>query len=198
MHIEPTHNFLGEEIILENDRVKLTPLKEEDFNQLKDLAFEPQIWEKGLVKMEDEIDLKKYIQTALDERRAGASYPFLIFDKRSNAVAGSTRFGAISLPNKRMEIGWTWIHPRFQGTGLNKAMKLAMLEFAFETLKVNRIEQKTDLINLQSQGAMTKLGATKEGIFRRHSVTWTGRIRDSIFFSYILEEWPEIKARFFT
>ena len=197
MNLQPTRDFLQEEIVLENSRARLTPLKEEDFDLLKDVAFEPQIWEKGLVKMEDEGDLKKYLQTALEERRVGASYPFLIYDKKFGAVAGSTRFGAISLPHKRMEIGWTWLHPRFQGTGLNKAVKMAMLEFAFEVLKINRIEQKTDLINLQSQGAMIKLGATREGVFRRHCLTWTGRVRDSVFFSYILEEWPNIKARFF-
>ena len=194
----PIRNFLIEDLTLENDRARLTVLKESDIEWLRPIAFHPQIWEKGLTKVETEEELRQYIQAALDERAGGNSYAFLIFDKKSNEAAGSTRFGNISLPNKRLEIGWTWMHPKFQGSGLNKAIKLVMLEFAFEVLKVNRVEQKTDLINLQSQKAMTKLGAFREGVFRRHCVTRSGRIRDSVYFSYILEEWPAIKAQYFS
>jgi len=195
--MNPVRNFLLEDIILENSRARLTPLKASDFTVLEEVAYHPQLWEKGLTKISTPDELKTYIDAALEERKYGQSYPFLIFDKSTNEPAGSTRFGAISLPNKRLEIGWTWMHPKFQGTGLNKAIKLEMLQFAFEVLKVNRVEQKTDLINLQSQKAMAKLGAHREGIFRRHCVTWTGRIRDSVYFSYILEEWPETKERYF-
>ncbi len=142
-------------------------------------------------------DLQKYIGIALEERLAKASYPFLIFDKQMNCAAGSTRFGSISIPNKRVEIGWTWTHPKHHGTGLNKACKYLLLQFAFEVLKVNRVELKTDVLNQQSRKAILKIGATEEGIFRRHQVTSTGRIRDSVFFSIINTEWENIKNTIF-
>src|SRR5207302_8573385 len=109
-----------EEIILENERARLTPLKKADFNELDKIAYEPQIWQWGMSDLKDQKDLRNYIDTALHERANKQSYPFLIFDKLTNSVAGSTRLGSVSIPNKRVEIGWTWIHPRHQGTSLNK------------------------------------------------------------------------------
>ena len=190
-------NFCNEEIILENERARLTLLKPGDNSALKEIAYAPVIWEWGMSNLKESDDLRAYIDIALKERKNNESYPFLIFDKEMNAVAGSTRFGSISAPNKRIEIGWTWIHPRHQGSGLNKACKFLLLKFAFETLNVNRVELKTDVLNQQSRKAIAKIGATEEGIFRKHQVTSTGRERDSIYFSIIKNEWPEIKSRIF-
>lgn len=190
-------NFFTEEIVLENERAKLTPLQDKDDLVLTEIAYEPQIWELGMSNLKEPSDLRAYIDTALSERQNKVSYPFLIFDKKMNCVAGSTRFGSISVPNKRVEIGWTWIHPRHQGSGLNKACKFLLLTFAFETLLVNRVELKTDVLNQQSRKAIAKIGAREEGIFRKHQVTATGRERDSIFFSIIRDEWPEIKNSVF-
>jgi RimJ/RimL family protein N-acetyltransferase len=190
-------NFFTEEIVLENERARLTPLRDTDDLVLAEIAYEPQIWEWGMSNLKEPADLRVYIDTALTERQNKVSYPFLIFDKKMNCAAGSTRFGSISVPNKRVEIGWTWLHPRHQGSGLNKACKFLLLKFAFETLLVNRVELKTDVLNQQSRKAITKIGAREEGIFRKHQVTVTGRERDSIFFSIIRDEWPEIKNRVF-
>ena len=191
-------NFFGSDIILENKRARLTPLKITDVEELEKVAYDPQIWKLGMSDIRERKDLAAYIETALSERERRQSYPFLIFDRQSGAVAGSTRFGNISLENKRVEIGWTWMHPEFQGTGLNKSCKFLLLQFAFETLQLNRVELKTDILNQQSRKAMRKIGATEEGIFRRHSVTSSGRIRDSIFFSIIREDWPGIKNTIFS
>jgi N-acetyltransferase len=190
-------NFFNEEIILENERAKLTPLKKDDHAVLAEIAYAPQMWEWGMSILKESADLRAYINTALNERENKASYPFLIFDKQMNCAAGSTRFASISVPNKRVEIGWTWIHPKHQGAALNKACKFLLLRFAFETLHVNRVELKTDVLNQQSRKAIAKTGATEEGIFRKHQVTSAGRERDSIFFSIINNEWPEIKTRIF-
>ncbi|MDB5222700.1 MAG: GCN5-related N-acetyltransferase [Chitinophagaceae bacterium] len=190
-------NFFESEIILENERAKLTPLKTGDLSELDKIAYEPSIWQLGMSNLKAQDDLKEYIDVALKERAAKTAYPFLIFDKQTNSVAGSTRYGNISFSHKRLEIGWTWIHPRHQGTGLNKACKFLLLQFAFEQLHFNRVELKTDVLNQQSQKAMRKIGATEEGIFRRHSVTSSGRIRDSIFFSIINDEWQDIKDSIF-
>ncbi|HUS01217.1 MAG TPA: GNAT family protein [Chitinophagaceae bacterium] len=190
-------NFFDSEIILENERAKLAPLNVADLHQLATVAYEPSIWQLGMSNIREEKDLKEYIDVALKERSAKLSYPFLIFDLQTNSVAGSTRYLNISFPHKRLEIGSTWIHPRHQATGLNKACKFLLLQFAFETLQFNRVELKTDVLNQQSQKAMRKIGAKEEGIFRSHSITSGGRIRDSIFFSIIKDEWPEIKDSIF-
>ena len=189
--------FFKEQFILENKRAKLTPLQKDDLSRLDKVAYDPQIWKLGMSNIKEPKDLEAYINTALKERENKLSYPFLIFDKQNNSVAGSTRFRNISFEHKRLEIGWTWMHPKFQGTGLNKACKFLLLQFAFEVLQFNRVELKTDLLNQQSQKAMKKIGAKEEGIFRKHQITSSGRIRDSIFFSIINNEWEEIKKTIF-
>lgn len=191
------NNFFDKEVILENVRGRLTPLKPDDIYELEKIAYEPSIWQLGMSYIKEQKDLKEYIDIALKEKVAKTAYPFLIFDKHTNSVAGSTRYGNISFPQKRLEIGWTWIHPIHQGTGLNKACKFLLLQFAFEILQMNRVELKTDVLNKQSQKAMRKIGAKEEGIFRRHSVTSAGRVRDSIFFSIVNDEWIEIKSTIF-
>lgn len=191
------NNFFSKDFILENGSARLTPLQAEDIQHLDKIAYEPSIWKLGMSDIKDEKDLKEYIAVALKERTSKSAYPFLIFDKQTNAVAGSTRFGNISFSNKKLEIGWTWVHPAFQGTGLNKACKFLLLQFAFEKLKFNRVELKTDVLNQQSQKAMRKIGAKEEGIFRRHQITSSGRVRDSIFFSIINDEWNDLKKTIF-
>ena len=190
-------DLFREEIILENEIARLTPLNENDFSELNKIAYDPRIWEWGMSNVVNAGDLQKYISVALEERSAKASYPFLIFDKKMNCVAGSTRFVSISIPNNRVEIGWTWIHPKHHGTGLNKACKYLLLQFAFEMLKVNRVELKTDVLNLQSRKAILKIGAIEEGVFRKYQVTSTGRVRDSVYFSIINIEWENIKNTIF-
>ncbi len=190
-------DFFNKEITLENDRVRLTPLTSLDLQELEKVAYEPSLWKLGMSNIKEQKDLEEYVDIALKERNMNVAYPFLIFDKQTNSVAGSTRYGNISFPNKRLEIGWTWIHPKHQGTGLNKACKFLLLQYAFEELQFNRVELKTDILNQQSQKAMRKIGAKEEGIFRSHSISSSGRVRDSIFFSIIKEEWQQIKASIF-
>lgn len=191
------NNFFDTEILLENERARLTPLKADDIDELDKVAYEPSIWQLGMSNIKEQKDLEEYIDIALKEKAVKTSYPFLIFDKQTNSVAGSTRYANISFQHKKLEIGWTWIHPKHQGTGLNKACKFLLLQYAFEQLKFNRVELKTDILNQQSQKAMRKIGAKEEGIFRCHSITSSGRIRDTIFFSIINNEWKEIKTSIF-
>lgn len=189
--------FFDQYIVLENQRVRMTPLKEDDFELLDSIAYHPAIWSVGMSNLQKPEDLRSYIQAALLEREQHLSYPFLIFDKQKNRVAGSTRFGNISFVNKKLEIGWTWLHPDFQRTGLNKACKFLLLQFVFEKLGFNRVEIKTDAINYQSQQAILHIGAKEEGIFRKHQITSEGRVRDSIYYSIINDEWPTIKTTIF-
>lgn len=142
-------------------------------------------------------DVRTYIEQAGANRALGTEYAFAIYDKQTRAWAGSTRYMAIVPEHKRLEIGSTWIGKDFQGTGLNPACKHLLLSFAFEMLECNRVELKTSSKNLQSQQAMRKLGAVQEGLFRAHMVNKDGTLRDSMYFSYIAAEWPDVEKRCF-
>lgn len=189
--------LLQTEVVLENQRALLRPLRSDDAGLLESVAFEPTIWTLGMDALTNRTELEKYIARAMDERARGVSYPFIIFDKNAQRWAGSSRYGNISQENKRVEIGWTWIGKDFQGTGLNKACKFELFRFAFEKLGCNRVELKTDALNQRSRKAMKKVGCVEEGTLRAHQITSKGRIRDSVFFSITHNEWPQVKASVF-
>jgi len=192
-----SNDFFEQEHILENERARLEPLTESHFQLLLPIALHTELWEFTGAKVRSEADFKRYFDTALAERKAGNSYPFAIFDKLNNHYAGCTRYGNISFANKRVEIGWTWYHPALQRSGINKACKFLLLSFGFETLQLNRIELKTSVLNLKSQGAMLKIGAVKEGLLRSHMINEDGLVRDTVYFSFIATEWPVIKETIF-
>ena len=191
-----TDNFFKEEIILENKRVRLEPLQLQHYIKLLPIALEKELWIFTSNFVDSEADFRRYFDNALAERKAGLGYPFVVYDKQTGQYAGCTRFGSISFMHKRVEIGWTWYHPNFHGTGLNKACKLLLLNYGFDTLNLNRIELKTSLLNLKSQAAILKIGAVKEGIFRNHLITERGIVRDTVYFSFIKEEWQTTKEHF--
>jgi len=182
---------------LENERSKLEPLTEVHYEHLLPIAMHKELWEFTGAKVKNEADFRKYFDTALVERKSGRSYPFAIFDKQQNQYAGCTRYANISFPDKRLEIGWTWYHPALQRSGINKATKILLLSFGFDQLNLNRIELKTSLLNLKSQGAMLKIGAIKEGVLRRHSINEDGLVRDTVYFSFIATEWSQVKKNIF-
>lgn len=184
-------------IILENDIARLEPLEEKHFQLLLPVALNIELWEFTGAYITNEEDFRKYFDTALQERTDNASYPFAIYDKRINEYVGCTRYANISLPNKRLEIGWTWYHPKVQRTGINKNCKFLLLNYGFNVLDLNRIELKTSHLNLKSQGAMLKIGAVKEGVLRRHLINDRGMVRDTVYFSFIKEDWPQIKQTIF-
>lgn len=193
-----TYHFFEEEHLLENSRVRLEPLQQQHYAFLLPIAMEKELWQFSSTNVNNEADFKRYFNTALAEKKAGLAYPFAIYDKQTRQYAGSTRYGNISFLHKKAEIGWTWYHPTLQGTGLNKACKSLLLNFGFDTLQLNRIELKTCLLNLKSQAAILKTGAVKEGILRNHMVTENGKLRDTVYFSFIKEEWPATKQKNFT
>ena len=139
--------------------------------------------------------MRNYVETALSEQAKGASLAFATRERSTGKIIGSTRFGNIDVPNKHVEIGWTWLSPEWQRTYVNTEAKLLMLTHAFEVWKCIRVEFKTDALNEKSRNAIERLGAKQEGIFRNHMITETGRFRDSVYFSIIEVEWPEIKSR---
>jgi len=190
-------NFFDSSIILEDELVRIEPLEEAHYQLLLPTAMQKEIWEFTTAKVYSPEDFRKYFDTALSEKQQKRSYPFAYFNKQTQQYVGSTRYGNIDFANKRVEIGWTWIHPQMQGTGFNKHCKFLLLSYGFEQLQLNRIELKTSHLNLKSQNAMLKIGAVREGIFRNHIINEDGSIRHSHFFSFIKEEWPAIKQSVF-
>ena len=188
-----TDNFFEDALTIENSRARLEPLQPYHYLKLLPIALEKELWLFTSNFVDNEVDFKRYFDNALTERKAGLSYPFAVYDKISGQYAGSTRYGNISFLHKKLEIGWTWYHPNFQGTGLNKACKVLLLDHGFDVLNLNRIEIKTSSLNLKSQAAILKIGAVKEGIFRNHLITERGILRDTIYYSFIKEEWQAIR-----
>lgn len=177
-------------IILENDRVLLRPLEANDLDNLLEFSLnEPEIWTYSLVPVNGKENLRSYIQTALEAREAKREFPFIVFDKLQGKYAGCTRFYDIQILNKSVQLGYTWYGKQFQGTGLNKQCKFLLLEFAFETLQMERVEFRADNNNERSKAAMKSIGCTIEGILRKNVPTQNGGRRDSIILSILKDEW---------
>jgi RimJ/RimL family protein N-acetyltransferase len=140
-------------------------------------------------------DFQLLVEKAFEEQERGESVVFATIERSSEKVIGSTRFMNIDRVNRRVEIGSTWIAPAWQRTAMNTEAKYLMLLHAFEVWQCIRVELKTDALNQKSRNAILRIGAKEEGTLRRHLITWTGRIRDSVYFSILDSEWPEAKAR---
>ncbi|MDP5275291.1 GNAT family N-acetyltransferase [Chengkuizengella axinellae] len=190
--------FFKQAFTLENQRTKLVPFSDQYYDGLSKIIFETANRKYVVGQIFSEEDLRKYIRSTLKEKVNHQSYPFIIIDKRTNEIAGSTRFGHINFVNKRLEIGWTWIGEKFRGTGLNQACKFELLQFAFEEMCFRRVQFSADIDNVRSQKAIQKLGAKKEGVFRDNYINAVGESRDDVYFSIIASEWEEIKYNYFS
>lgn len=182
-------------ITLEGKHVRLEPLTMEHHAALWEIAKDHELWRWTASDIRTPEDLRRYMETALAEQTEGRSLPFATIARAAAQVVGSTRFGNIDRLNRRVEIGWTWIGRAWQRTALNSEAKLLMLTHAFETLGCMRVELKTDALNQPSRAAIARLGAKEEGTFRKHIVTQLGRVRDTVYYSILDEEWPGVKAR---
>ncbi len=179
-------------LILENEHVLLRPLEESDIENLLEIAInEPETWKYSLVSAHGKENLTQYIQKAIEARINNTELPFIVYDKKSKKYAGSTRFYDIRMDFKTLLLGYTWYGKNYRGTGLNKHCKLLLLQFAFETLGVKRVEFRADTNNALSIAAMKSIGCTVEGILRSHLPVELGqqKRRDSIILSILSEEW---------
>jgi RimJ/RimL family protein N-acetyltransferase len=180
---------------LVGDAVRLVPL---DHAHADDLIVAVEAdglmasWVTALPRRED---MAAYIATAQAWQRAGHALAFAVIERASGRAVGSTRFGAYEPAHRRVEIGWTWLARRLHGSVINTEMKWLMLRYAFEALRLMRVEFKTDVLNDQSRTALGKIGAREEGVLRKHMLMQDGRVRDSIYFSITDDEWPEVDAR---
>jgi RimJ/RimL family protein N-acetyltransferase len=184
-------------IILENERVLLRPLVQEDAVYLSAyVKDEPTLWKYALTPITTAEAFDQYIRTAIETRGLKTAYPFIVFDKLQNKFVGSTRFYDIQLDHSSTQLGYTWYSESTWGTGLNEHCKFLLLSHAFETIGFERVEFRADNRNKRSIAAMQKIGCTIEGILRNHLPTSDGTRRDSIVLSMLKKEWPTIKAGF--
>lgn len=180
-------------VVLENKDIILEPLTLNHVDELLPVAINPELWLLTTVVIRSREDLYSYISKALEEKEKGTALPFAIKIKATGEYVGSTRFGNIDISNKRVEIGWTWIGVSWQRSFVNTGMKLLMLQHAFEVWGCNRVELKTDALNTRSRNAILRIGAKEEGTLRNHMIVFDGRIRDSVYFSIISDEWSSVK-----
>jgi RimJ/RimL family protein N-acetyltransferase len=187
MQIEP--------VTLEGTHVRLEPLRLDHVDALCEVGLDAEIWRWTTSHAADRDQMRDYVETALRWQAEGTAVPFATVDLASGTVAGSTRFANIDRPNRRVEIGWTWLGRPFQRTACNTEAKYLMLRHAFESWRCLRVEFKTDALNERSRAALLRIGAREEGTLRKHMITASGRVRDSAYYSILDEEWPAVKSR---
>jgi len=182
-------------LILEGTHVRLEPLRRQHEELFWEVAKDnlEEIFRWFPYSMRTPEDFRAAVSKAFQEQERGESIVFATVERGSQRVVGSTRFMNIDRNNRRVEIGSTWIAPPWQRTAINTEAKYLMLRHAFEEWKYFRVELKTDALNQKSRNAILRIGAKEEGTLRRHVATWTGRVRDSVYFSILDNEWPEVK-----
>ncbi|VWC88072.1 GCN5 family N-acetyltransferase [Burkholderia lata] len=181
--------------ILTGERVELRPLDSSDRHALLDAAADGQLWNLKVTVVPGPETIDAYIDTALQGRATGTVMPFAIVDRASGRVIGSTRFWKIDRKNRKLEIGHTWLSESAQRTRANTEAKWLLLGYAFDVMHCVRVQFTTDELNEKSRAAILRLGAKQEGIVRHERIMPDGRKRNSVRFSIIDDEWPEVRAR---
>lgn len=185
-----------EPVTLTGKIVTLLPLSEEHIPSLANVGLEPKIWHyMRYGKVETVEQLTEWVRGILEQQAHGTDLPFTVIYQASGEAVGCTRYLNIELQDHSLEIGGTWYGLDYQGTLVNTECKYLLIRHAFEVLGCVRVWLKTDLRNLRSQRAIEKLGAVKEGVLRNHMLLPNGHIRDSVIYSLIPEEWPDVKKK---
>ena len=182
-------------VTLKGEHTRLEPLTRPHQEGLIAAAGEGELWNSVVTVVPKRETVAEYVAAALAGQARGSELPFVIIRKSSGTVVGTTRFYEIEPNDRRVAIGYTWVSLSAQRTAINTEAKLLLLAHAFEHWQFNRVEFITDVLNQQSRAAILRLGAKQEGILRSHMVMPGGRVRDSVCFSIIVEEWPEVKAK---
>jgi N-acetyltransferase len=182
------------QITLTGTHVELQPLQREHASALLDAAADGELWNLKVTNVPGPDTVETYIDTALAGRDAGSVIPFTIVRKSTGEVVGSTRFWKVDRANRKLEIGHTWLAQSTQKSAINTEAKLLLLTYAFEVLDCVRVQFTTDELNEKSRAAILRLGAVQEGIVRHERIMPDGRKRNSVRFSIIDSEWPQVKA----
>jgi RimJ/RimL family protein N-acetyltransferase len=185
-----------EPIVLHGRGVVLEPLNERRHRvNLAAAISDGELWNIAETIVPHPDDIQRFFADAGRALQDGRELAFATIDTHTGKVCGSTRFRMFDSAHRRVEIGFTFLSASSQRTHVNTAAKLAMFEHAFDTWGMNRVELLTDVRNARSRNAITRLGATQEGVLRRHMVRRDGHVRDSVIFSVIAAEWPSIRER---
>lgn len=173
----------------ETDRVLLRPISLEDLDEMTPLCASSEMWYYFTADLSSKDELEKWIKEAISLPKRLA---LTIIDKATGKIAGSTSLNNYSENDTRIEIGWTWVAKEFQGTGLNAHVKNILLNYCFAEAGIERVELKTDVLNMPARKAMQKIGLVEEGILRSHTLMTNNRRRDTLYYSLLIKEWKQL------
>ena len=159
------------------------------------LTADPKLWIYFTSDLSVASELEQWVESGVTQTKAGQRLAFTIIDINTGTVMGSTSLGNISYHDKRIEIGWTWLGREFQGKGINDEVKRLLLEYCFNELQFERVELKTDVLNMPARKALLRIGFKEEGILRSHTLMTHGRRRDTIYYSMLKSEWDGLKSK---
>lgn len=180
-------------VVLETELALLRPLHVDDTDALLAAAGDGRLWELWYTQVPDADSVASYVAEALREQQLGRALPFVVVERASGQVVGTTRYCNADAANRRLEIGYTWYASRCQRTALNTQCKLALLQHAFEVLDCVAVEFRTHWHNQQSRAAIARLGAKQDGVLRNHRLEPDGARRDTVVFSILDSEWPSVR-----
>jgi N-acetyltransferase len=190
--------FFPGDFSLETPRVLLRVVKPEDHDTLLPLTKDKTIWQYFRNDLSDENNFKTWINKLLREKEEEKRVPFVLIDKHTYEVCGSASYLNISFPEKRLEIGSVWLGTAFMGTGVIRPIFFALLSYAFEVMKMERVEVRVDNLNERAKAAYLKVGMIPEGVLRSVDIVHGSRRRDVLYLSILRSEWEERKNHFFT
>lgn len=179
--------------LLENEFVQMRPVAHSDRAAMRELARDGQIWRYFVSRVDTDEEFEAFFSGMLGDQTSGVRAVYVVVDKATGNIAGSMSFGNMLEKDARLEIGWSWLGEAFRGKGINRWAKFLLLQHAFETLGAQRVEFKTDVLNLQARAGLRNIGAREEGVLRSFNYMPGGRRRDAIFYSVLAGEWPAIK-----
>lgn len=185
------------DLILQTGKVMLRAIEENDFDPFFELGQDENMWQYFTLNLGNKDHLRRWVDQAYADKEADTRRPFTIIEKSSGKIAGSMSMGNISMHDLRLEIGWSWLGKEFRGTQVNRHAKYAMMRYAFDELNFERVEFKTDVLNVRARKGLEKIGGREEGVLRSHMTMWNNRRRDSVYYSVLKNEWPELKQTIF-
>ncbi|MEZ9707729.1 GNAT family N-acetyltransferase [Vibrio breoganii] len=178
---------------MESKKIKLVPLKREHADALVIAASDGELWNLWFTSVPSAETVSRYIDTALEQQALGVAVPFVVIEKSTGHIIGSTRFCNADPVHHRVEIGYTWYASRYQKTSVNTECKLLLLSHAFESLEAIAVEFRTSWHNQASRAAIARLGAKQDGVLRNHQTLPNGGYRDTVVFSILNSEWMSVK-----
>lgn len=181
-------------IRLENNLVMLRLIELLDVDDIYEVATDERIWEHIAYTLSSKEDVATYVQNQVKLSESGERFVFVIIDRITNKIIGSTSIYDISWEHSRCEIGSTWLTPNYWRTAINTNCKYLLFQYVFETLELERVQLKTDNLNERSQNAIKGIGAKFEGRLRSHMRRKDGTMRDTMLYSIIREDWPKVKT----